>query len=230
MLFRRTAAFCAAFLIATAMTGCGSLPFIGNNSADTDTASSEAEDVREDAEETAGAAGTAVPDLTLKIDSTDGKMSLTVPENWEDLSGRFASMRIDGQGGSSGLSVEEACPLKAGSYDEAAFLMGAWETKEGSHLADLKDYTDTLYKAVSGNDAFSDVRPGQYLEMTLPQNGLTAYRRDFTAVFDGLPVSYWIYAVDGGDAYYQLTAWTTGTNARTLEPCFDAIARTFTIS
>ena len=59
MLFRRTAAFCAAFLIATAMTGCGSLPFIGNNSADTDTASSEAGDVREDAEETAGAAGEA---------------------------------------------------------------------------------------------------------------------------------------------------------------------------
>ena len=160
-----------------------------------------------------------VPDLTKQIDSTDGTMRLYLPETWGDLAGQLNDLG----------DIDAAYPIKAGCAEEASFLMAAHEAKEGSALTDLTDFAETLLKAVSGNDAFSDVRRGGMRELTLEKSGLKACETGFSAGFEDQTIVYHIYAIEDENRYYQITAWSTGTNERTAEAVFDAIANTFEV-
>ncbi len=158
------------------------------------------------------------PGLTHPIDSLDGTMRLSLPENWSDIAGSLEA------GGLSASEMDRRYPLKAACYEEASFLIGSHEKKDGSPIADLRDYMDTLYNGFSRNGAFTDIQNGQDSEITLKKSGLTALRRDFTASFAGKNVVCRLYAVESGHSFYQLMAWTLGSNIRTGEVTFDAIA------
>ena len=237
-------------LTASLMTGCGSGLFVaedsgsgseavsdpedgadaadaddesGDDAADADVDDEPGDAGREADEEGDGSeddgAGVQVPKLTRQIDSTDGTMRLFLPETWGDLVGK-----MDDTG-----ELDKTYPLKAGCYEEAAFLMAAHESKENSPIVDLTDFTETLLKAVSGNEVFSDVRRGGLRNLKLKKSGLKAIRTGFSAVFEGQTVIYRIYAVEDEGRYYQITAWSTGTNERTAEAVFDAIVETFEV-
>ena len=158
------------------------------------------------------------PALTHPIDSLDGTMRLSLPESWSDIAGRLEA------GGLSAAELDRRYPIKAACYEEASFLIGSHEKKDGSPIADLRDYMDTLYNGFTRSGAFSDIRNGQDSEITLKKSGLKALRRDFTAAYAGKNVVCRLYAVEAGQSYYQLTAWTLGSNIRMGEVTFDAIA------
>jgi len=106
-------------------------------------------------------------------------------------------------------------------------IIATSEKKDGTPIADLQAYMNTLFKGVTQSSDFSDVQVGQYIETTLNKSGLTAYRRDFTARYGDKMITCWLYAIEGGARYYQLMAWTTSGNVLTAGPLFESIAASF---
>lgn len=154
--------------------------------------------------------------LTVVLDSTDGVMRFSFPEGWQNLAGSLD----DG--------VDSRFTIQAGAYEEAAFFMAASEEKANSPVTDLSDYNSELLKAVTGNEAFSDVSDQVSDDLTLKNSGLAAHKTRFTASYSDQSIICWIITTEDDNRYYQMTFWTTASNVLAEEERFMAIGDSFT--
>lgn len=191
------------------------------DSADTSEASS-VESVRDAySQETAPEAGTHV------MTASDGIGSISVPGEWENLNGQIED-------------TLESFTIKAGSPDDAMYLMFSSESGVNTPVPDLQAYFNTIVSGVTTNGQLSDVSAQTDTSLTLT-NGYPAIRTTFTAVYTEenqadsgssagqIRLAYWIYAVQAGDYYCQFNCWTNADNAASAGETFDAIVNSLTI-
>lgn len=218
---RQSVSVLAGFLLAASLltAGCGSdrTP-VSDTSLPESGISLPAEESQADSEPESGAEA-AVITLTKSIDSADGSMRLQFPDNWSDMSG---FMSTDG-------SVEAAYPLRAGCPEEAAFLLACCESREGSILSDVRDYTETLVQGMTASSLFSDVQMGQLTPISLGRDSLSGYIAQFTADSQAGRVAYTLYTAETETAFYQICCWTSNAGAGSEEAVFDTIAGSFEV-
>lgn len=146
--------------------------------------------------------------LSQQIISGDGVCQLMFPENWTDMKGQ--------------LNAELA--LEAGCLDEEEFLTLLGETKDGSSLESLAEYTDVLTGYIAAS--FTDPVVGDRQELEI--NGRKATKTKITGVTSDVEVAYWVYTIEGTKQYVQICTWTTPGNAAAGEGLFDKIVQSYT--
>ena len=156
--------------------------------------------------------------LSVKIDSTDGTEEFYIPDTWADLKG---SMDSTGE-------TEQSYTVEAGSLDEQMFLISNGESRHNSSLLSLEDYSKTLVDGVSKSTDFSNVQNAGTADLILKNSGLTAKKTVLTVNYQNQSVSYYIYAIEGSERYYQVCCWTIAANQTAAGQTFDAIVNTFT--
>lgn len=160
----------------------------------------------------------ATVSYTLKMDSTDGTMEVTLPDNWEDMTGK-----MDTTG-----DAQQNWVIEAGCLEEESFLTAVGESKTNTALASLAEYSDTIVQAVSTNTLFTDAQASSTEDLTLTSGGFAAKKTKISATYSGQKIAYWIYAVEGSKRYDQFICWTTEDNASSAEEKFDTIVNSFT--
>ncbi len=165
-------------------------------------------------------AGTSSGELNLsvKIDSTDGTEEFYIPDTWADMKG---SMDSTGE-------TEQSYTVEAGSLDEQMFLISNGESRHNSSLLSLEDYSKALVEGISKSTDFSDVQNAGTADLILKNSGLTAKKTVLTVNYQNQSLSYYIYAIEGSERYYQVCCWTIAANQTAAGQTFDAIVNTFT--
>ncbi|MDO4478147.1 MAG: hypothetical protein Q4B73_03780 [Lachnospiraceae bacterium] len=150
--------------------------------------------------------------LPLQIDSRDGAIRMHFPESWRDLTSEFDAV------------TDEAYLLKAGAYEEAVFLLASYESKSDSFVKDFEEFNDRLVRVIAENPAFTAMQVNGTQTITLSASGLEARRTRLSADYEDKSVVYWLYTMEDGNRYYQLTAWTTVSNVLKEEAIIQAAA------
>lgn len=149
----------------------------------------------------------AVIAVTKAVTSADGKYSVKIPEDWEDMQDQ----------------INPEFSLEAGSLEEGAFIILNGEDKAGSALTSISEYASTLAGYIS--KSLTDVQIGERNQSTV--NEKETCKQKLIGTIDGTKVAYWVYSIDGTNQYIQINAWCAEEHADRAELLFDQIVNSF---
>lgn len=172
--------------------------------------------------------GARIPGAWLNDDETrqelisnDGHIQIAVPLSWRDLSGQLTN---DDE-------VNQSFNLQLGDTDQAVYFMANSESRRYSPFMSLDEYSSAIvaavYNTMNGKEAFSDAELLSTVDMNSEVNDFVIRKSTLRAGYEGNPIYYYVYAVQGAYRYFQFNCWTAEMQKDTAEPLFDEIVLRF---
>ncbi len=213
MHIRKMSAFAlAAVLALTALSGCG-------KKTDTEITTVQAEESLPAKAVSADPVDTSeeIPELTVIVTDGTGTEQVSVPANWQYMSGK-----LDPSG-----NVDANFPIMVGDQRTNVYVISNYESRQGA-VSTLDDYSNVLVNGVSGSGVLTNVQNMGTETMVLEASHFAAKRTILYADYEGMPIEYIIYAVEGISNYYQFNCWGYQDKAQRNEELFDNIVNAFT--
>lgn len=213
MHIRKMSAFAlAAVLALTALSGCG-------KKMDTEITTVQAEESLPAKAVSADPVDTSeeIPELTVIVTDGTGTEQVSVPANWQYMSGK-----LDPSG-----NVDANFPIMVGDQRTNVYVISNYESRQGA-VSTLDDYSNVLVNGVSGSGVLTNVQNMGTETMVLEASHFAAKRTILYADYEGMPIEYIIYAVEGISNYYQFNCWGYQDKAQRNEELFDNIVNAFT--
>jgi hypothetical protein len=124
--------------------------------------------------------------------STDGKYSVSIPSDWEDLSGQLNSV----------------ANLECGNLSKEQYLAAIPDSKV-DFTGTFDEYTDIIIGNIVSNVEGASEGERQSIDL----NGNSAYLTEISGSVDNINITYWVYTVDCTDDYVQVLVWTLKSKA-----------------
>ena len=153
--------------------------------------------------------------------SEDDSLQLAVPLDWQNLNGLITN---DDE-------VNQSFKVQVGNPDQAVFFMANSESRRYSPFMSLDEYSSAIvaavYNSMSGSEAFSDAELIETVDIESDVNDFVIRKSTISASYEGNPIVYYIYAVQGNYRYFQFNCWTAESQKDTVETVFDEIVSGF---
>lgn len=140
------------------------------------------------------------------IKSSDGKYQVTLTDGWED----------------AGTTLNEEAVLQVADTSKEKYLIVIPESKEDLDMT-LKEYNDLLLQFISGN--LEDAEATESVETEI--GGKAAFSSELSGTISGIKAHYWLNAVDCGDHFVQVVAWTLQSKVEANTADVQAVVQTF---
>lgn len=138
--------------------------------------------------------------------STDGKYSVSIPSDWDDLSGQLNSV----------------ANLECGNPAKEQYLAAIPDSKV-DFTGTFDEYTDIIISNIVSN--VEDVSEGERQSMDI--NGNNAYLTEISGTVDNIKITYWVYTVDCTEDYMQVLVWTLQSKANDNKETLQKAATSF---
>ena len=149
--------------------------------------------------------------------SEDDSLQLAVPLDWQNLNGQITN---DDE-------VNQSFKVQVGNPDQAVFFMANSESRRYSPFMSLDEYSSAIvaavYNTMSGSEDFSDAELIETVDIESDVNDFVIRKSTIAASYEGNPIVYYIYAVQGNYRYFQFNCWTAESQKDTVETVFDEI-------
>lgn len=153
--------------------------------------------------------------------SENDSLQLAVPLDWQNLNGQITN---DDE-------VNQSFKVQVGNPDQAVFFMANSESRRYSPFMSLDEYSSAIvaavYNTMSGSEDFSDAELIENVDIESDVNDFVIRKSTIAASYEGKPIVYYIYAVQGNYRYFQFNCWTAESQKDTVEPVFDEIVSGF---
>ena len=153
--------------------------------------------------------------------SEDDSMQLAVPLDWRDLRGVITS---DDE-------INQSFTVQIGNTDQALFFMSNSESRRYSPFMSLDEYSSAIvaavYNSMNSSEAFTDPQLLETVDIDSAVNDFVIRKSTIQAGYEGNPILYYIYAVQGSYRYFQFNCWTAESQKDAAEAVFDEIVTRF---
>lgn len=153
--------------------------------------------------------------------SEDGSMELAVPLDWQDLRGVITT---DDE-------INQSFTVQIGNIDQAVFFMTNSESRRYSPFMSLDEYSSAIvaavYNSMNSSEEFTDPQLLETVDIDSAVGDFVIRKSSIEANYEGNPILYYIYAVQGSYRYFQFNCWTAESQKDAAEAVFDEIVTRF---